>query len=63
MPILSLLGENHYIPLFHMAKFLIWLNETKQRIPRRNKRRKTSDTLIIRKEPIKEPVNPSKRGE
>ena len=31
-----------------------------QRIPRKNKRNKTSDTSIIRKEPIQEPVNPRK---
>ena len=31
-----------------------------QRIPRENKRNKTSDTLIMRKETIQEPVNPSK---
>ena len=30
-------------------------------IPCKNKRRKTPDTLIIRKEPIREPVNPRKR--
>ena len=29
---LSLLGENHRLPLFHMAKSFIWLNETKKRI-------------------------------
>ena len=32
------------------------------RIPRNNKRKKTPDTSIIRKRPIKEPVNPSKRA-
>ena len=32
MPILSLLGENHRLPLFHMAKLFIWVDETKQRI-------------------------------
>ena len=32
------------------------------RIPCRNKRRKNSDTSIIRKKPIKEPVNPRKRA-
>ena len=31
-----------------------------QSIPHKNKRKKTSDNLIIRKEPIKEPVNPRK---
>ena len=31
-----------------------------QRIPRKNKKRKTLDTLIIRKECIQEPVNPRK---
>ena len=30
-------------------------------IPCKNKRRKTPDTSIIRKEPIREPVNPRKR--
>ena len=29
---LSLLGANHRLPLFHMAKSFIWLNETKQYI-------------------------------
>ena len=29
---LSLLGENHRLPLFHMSKRFILLNETKQRI-------------------------------
>ena len=29
---LSLLGDNHYLPLFHMAKHFIWLDETKERI-------------------------------
>ena len=32
MPMLSLLGTNHRLPLFHMAKHLIWINETKKRI-------------------------------
>ena len=32
MPMLSLLGANHTLPLFHMAKLFIWINETKQRI-------------------------------
>ena len=31
------------------------------RIPRKNKIKKTPDTLIMIKQPIKEPVNPSKR--
>ena len=31
-------------------------------IPRKNKRKKNPDTLIIRKQPIKEPVNPTKRA-
>ena len=30
MPMLSLLGGNHRLPLFYMAKHFIWLNETKQ---------------------------------
>ena len=29
---LSLLGANYRLPLFHMAKRFIWLNETKKRI-------------------------------
>ena len=29
MPMLYLLGENHHLPLFHMAKHLFWINETK----------------------------------
>ena len=29
---LSLLGGNHCLPLFHMAKSVIWTEETKQRI-------------------------------
>ena len=32
MPMLSLLGANHRLPLFHMAKHFIWINETKQHI-------------------------------
>ena len=32
MPVLSLLGANHCLPLFHMAKSFIWLEETKERI-------------------------------
>ena len=32
MPMLSLFGANHRLPLFHMAKHHIWLNETKKRI-------------------------------
>ena len=32
MPMISLLGANHRLPLFHMAKRFIWINETKQRI-------------------------------
>ena len=31
--------------------------------PRKNKRKKTSDTSIIIKQPIKEPANPRKRAE
>ena len=33
-----------------------------QCIPRNNKRKKTPNTLIIRKQPILEPVNPIKRA-
>ena len=33
-----------------------------QLIPCKNARNKTSDTLIMRKDPIQEPVNPSKRA-
>ena len=29
---LSFLGENNRLPLFHMDKFFIWLEETKERI-------------------------------
>ena len=29
---LSLLGGNHRLPLFHMSKRFIWMNETKKRI-------------------------------
>ena len=32
MPMLSLLGENHRLPLFHMDKHFIWINETKKPI-------------------------------
>ena len=32
MPILSLLGDNHRLPLIHMATRDIWLEETKERI-------------------------------
>ena len=35
----------------------------KQRIPCKNKRTKTSETLITRKETIQEPVSPSKRAQ
>ena len=28
----SLLGDNHHLPLFHMAKSFIWIEETKERI-------------------------------
>ena len=38
------------------------LTPYQQRIPRKNKRKKTSDTLIARKETIQEPVNPIKRA-
>ena len=33
-----------------------------QRIPRKNKIKKTSDALITRKETIQEPISPSKRS-
>ena len=29
IPMLSFLGENHFLPLFHMAKHFIWLNKKK----------------------------------
>ena len=32
MHILSLLGGNHRLPFFRMAKRFIWINETKKRI-------------------------------
>ena len=32
IPMLPLLGENHCLPLLHMAKLLTWINETKKRI-------------------------------
>ena len=32
MPMLSLFGANHHLPLFHMDKRFIWINETKKRI-------------------------------
>ena len=32
MPMLSLLGANHLLPLFYMDKRFIWINEKKQRI-------------------------------
>ena len=32
IPMISLLGVNHHLPLFHMAKHFIWINETKKRI-------------------------------
>ena len=32
MPMLSLLGGNHRLPLFHMAKRFIWFHKTKQRL-------------------------------
>ena len=31
MPMLSLLGANYRLPLFHIAKRFIWLNEAKKR--------------------------------
>ena len=34
MPMLSLLGANNRLPLFHMAKSSIWIEEKKQRINR-----------------------------
>ena len=30
IPMLPLLGTNHRLPLLHMAKHFIWLNETKK---------------------------------
>ena len=32
IPMLSLLGANHRLPIFHMVKHFIWINETKQRM-------------------------------
>ena len=32
LPMLSLLGANHRLPLFHMGKRFIWINETKKSI-------------------------------
>ena len=32
MPMLPLLGDNHRLPLLHIAKSFIWINETKKRI-------------------------------
>ena len=32
MPMISLLGANHRLPLFHMTTRFIWLNVAKQRI-------------------------------
>ena len=32
MPMLSLLGGNHRLPLFYMSKRFIWIHETKKRI-------------------------------
>ena len=32
MPMLSLLGNNHRLPLFHMAKLFIWIEEKNERI-------------------------------
>ena len=29
---ISLLGEKHSLPLFHMAKLFIWINESKKLI-------------------------------
>ena len=28
----QLLSANHYLPLFHITKHFIWINETKQRM-------------------------------
>ena len=32
MPMLSLLGANNFLPLFHMDNFFIWIEETEKRI-------------------------------
>ena len=32
MPMKSFLGDNHHLPLFHMARSFIWPEETKERI-------------------------------
>ena len=32
MPMQSLLGDNHRLSLFHMAKSFIWIEETKEQI-------------------------------
>ena len=32
MPLHSLLGKNHRLPLFHMTTSFIWIEETKERI-------------------------------
>ena len=32
MPIKSLFGANHRLPVLHMAKMFLWLEETKERI-------------------------------
>ena len=32
MPMQPMLGDNHFLPLFHMDKSFIWLEERKERI-------------------------------
>ena len=32
MPMISLMGDYHRLPLFHMSKSFIWIEGTKQRI-------------------------------
>ena len=49
MTMQSLLGTNHLLPLFHMAKRFIWLEETKERINEFSIGYITNPTLNINK--------------
>ena len=47
--------------MYRHGEHLSILTLDQQLIPRNNKRKKTSDTLIVTKETIQETVNPSKK--
>ena len=56
IPIQSLLGPNHRLPLFHMTKRFIWLEETKERINKFSIGYMINPTLDINKS-FREQVN------